>query len=51
MNAPAWLTDELCPDCGTALHCSASQAAITLGCPACGWTTTCDLAAQTGGRR
>jgi hypothetical protein len=50
MNTP-WRTDDPCPACGTALHCADSQTALTLGCPACGWTSTSDLACQTGGRR
>jgi ribosomal protein S27E len=50
MNGSTWLTDDQCPTCGTDLQCTDSSAAITLDCPACGWTTTYDAASQTGGR-
>jgi hypothetical protein len=53
MNAPStWLDGEPCPACGTGLHVTDDATSVmTQDCPACGWTATCDLAGQTGGRR
>ena len=50
MSAPAiWRTDEPCPACGTAVHCTDAADAVTYDCPACGWTAICDLASQREG--
>jgi hypothetical protein len=48
---PIWRTDDPCPACGTALHCTISQTIVSQDCPACGWTASADLAAQAGGSR
>jgi len=47
-----WHDCEPCPACGTGLHVTDNgTATITQHCPACGWTTTADLAGQGGGGR
>jgi uncharacterized Zn finger protein (UPF0148 family) len=53
MNAATiWLADDACPACGTGLQVTDDgTATVICDCPACGWTATGDLAAQSGGRR
>src|SRR5262245_26080606 len=48
-TASTWLDSDPCPACGSGLFVTDDgTAAVTQDCPACGWTTTFDLAGQSG---
>jgi hypothetical protein len=37
-----WITDDLCPACGTTLVLADGIGSICQDCPACGWSATWD---------
>jgi hypothetical protein len=48
--ATIWRTDDRCPCCGTRLQITDTRTTVTVGCGACCWSLTAEVAIPAGPR-